>query len=91
MAEAQAQQDVAADPADVKTRSRWQDFRRTFVSNRLALFGLVIISIFVIMAIFAPLIAPYDPLDQDLEGSSPGRASRTPSARTSSAATSSRA
>ena len=67
MAETQAQQDVAADPADVKTRSRWQDFRRTFLSNRLALIGLIIISIFILVAIFAPLIAPYDPLAQDLE------------------------
>ncbi len=68
MAETQAQQDVAADPADVQTRSRSQDFRRTFLSNRLALFGLIIISIFILAAIFAPLIAPYDPLAQDLEG-----------------------
>ena len=68
MAETQAQQDVAAEPADVQTRSRWQDFRRTFLSNRLALFGLIIISIFILVAIFAPLIAPYDPLAQDLEG-----------------------
>ena len=62
-----AQQDVAAEPADVKTRSRWQDFRRTFFSNRLALIGLIIISIFILVAIFAPLVAPYDPLAQDLE------------------------
>jgi peptide/nickel transport system permease protein len=68
VAEASAQQDVVAAPVGVKTRSRWQDFRRTFFSNRLALFGLIIISIFILMAIFAPLVAPYDPLAQDLEG-----------------------
>src|SRR5918994_3508300 len=68
MAEAQAQQDVVAAPAGVQTRSRWQDFRRTFLSNRLALFGLIVIGIFILMAIFAPLVAPYDPLAQDLEG-----------------------
>jgi len=68
VAEASAQQDVVAAPVGVKTRSRWQDFRRTFFSNRLALFGLVVISIFILMAIFAPLVAPYDPLAQDLEG-----------------------
>ena len=67
MAEAQAQQDVVAAPAGVQTRSRWQDFRRTFLSNRLALFGLIVIGIFILMAIFAPLVAPYDPLAQDLE------------------------
>jgi len=41
---------------------------KTFLSNRLALFGLVIIAIFILMAVFAPLIAPYDPLQQDLAG-----------------------
>jgi peptide/nickel transport system permease protein len=68
MAEASAQQDVVAAPAGVRTRSRWQDFVRTFFSNRLAVFGLVVLSLFVFMAIFAPLVAPYDPLAQDLEG-----------------------
>jgi peptide/nickel transport system permease protein len=68
MAEASAQQDAVAAPAGVRTRSRGQDFVRTFFSNRLALFGLVVVSLFVLMAIFAPLVAPYDPLAQDLEG-----------------------
>ncbi len=68
MAEASAQQDVVAVPAGVRTRSRWQDFRRAFFSNRLAIFGLVVMGLFVLMAIFAPLVAPYDPLAQDLEG-----------------------
>jgi peptide/nickel transport system permease protein len=68
MAEASAQQEVVAAPTGVRTRSRREDFRKTFFSNRLALFGLVVISIFILMAIFAPLIAPYDPLAQDLEG-----------------------
>jgi peptide/nickel transport system permease protein len=68
MAEASAQQDAVATPTSVRTRSRRQDFVRTFFSNRLALFGLVVVGLFVLMAIFAPLIAPYDPLAQDLEG-----------------------
>ena len=68
MAEASAQQEVVAAPTGVRTRSRRQDFVKAFFSNRLAVFGLVIISIFILMAIFAPLIAPYDPLAQDLEG-----------------------
>jgi peptide/nickel transport system permease protein len=68
MAEASAQQEVVAAPTGVRTRSRRQDFVRAFFSNRLAVFGLVIISLFILMAIFAPLIAPYDPLAQDLEG-----------------------
>jgi peptide/nickel transport system permease protein len=67
MAEASAQQEAIAAPADVRTRSRRQDFVRTFFSNRLAVFGLAVLGIFVLLAIFAPLIAPYDPLAQDLE------------------------
>jgi peptide/nickel transport system permease protein len=67
MAEAQIQHDAVAAPG-VETRSRRQDFLRTFFSNRLAVFGTAIISIFILMAVFAPLIAPYDPLRQDLVG-----------------------
>lgn len=46
----------------VEARSRWADFRRVFFSNRLAIIGTVVISIFILMAIFAPLLAPYDPI-----------------------------
>jgi peptide/nickel transport system permease protein len=66
VAEAQIQQDAVAAPGGVQTRSRRQDFLRTFFSNRLALFGAAVIAIFLLMAIFAPLIAPYDPLSQNL-------------------------
>src|ERR671916_2450341 len=67
MAEAQIQQDVVVSTG-VETRSRWEDFRRVFLSNRLALFGTVVMSLFILMGVFAPLIAPYDPLQQDLAG-----------------------
>ncbi len=67
MAEAQIQQDAVAAPG-VETRSRRQDFLRTFFSNRLALFGAAVMAVFILMAVFAPLIAPYDPLQQDLAG-----------------------
>lgn len=51
----------------IEARSGWQDFRRVFFSNWLALVGTVIIAIFILMAIFAPFIAPYDPIeDQQL-------------------------
>ncbi len=40
----------------------WRRFRR----HRLALVGMSVISILVLMVAFAPLIAPYDPLSQDL-------------------------
>ena len=65
MAEAQVQQDAAA-IREVKTRSRREDFLRAFFSNRLAVFGTAVMAVFVVMAVFAPLVAPYDPLDQNL-------------------------
>jgi len=65
MAETRVERDAGA-PSDVETRSRRQDFQRVFFSNRLAVFGTVVLSVFILMAVFAPLIAPYDPLAQDL-------------------------
>jgi peptide/nickel transport system permease protein len=65
VAEAQVQQDAAA-IREVKTRSRREDFLRAFFSNRLAIFGTAIMAVFVLMAVFAPLLAPYDPLDQNI-------------------------
>lgn len=40
----------------------WQRIRR----NRLAMAGLIIVGVLFVVAIFAPLIAPHDPLVQDL-------------------------
>jgi peptide/nickel transport system permease protein len=65
VAEAQVQQDAIGSPG-VETRSRRQDFLRAFFSNRLAIFGTAVMAVFVLMAVFAPLLAPYDPLDQNL-------------------------
>jgi peptide/nickel transport system permease protein len=65
VAEAQVQQDAVASPG-VKTRSRWHDFLRAFFSHRLAIFGSVVLGVFVLMAVFAPYLAPYSPLQQNL-------------------------
>src|SRR4028119_554318 len=65
MAETQVQRDSGL-PTDVETRSRRQDFQRVFFSNRLAVFGTAVLSVFILMAVFAPWLAPYDPLAQDL-------------------------
>jgi peptide/nickel transport system permease protein len=42
-------------------------FRRALFSRGLVVFGIVIILIFIIVAIFAPLLAPYDPYLPDLK------------------------
>jgi peptide/nickel transport system permease protein len=65
LAEAQVQQDAVAS-REVATRSRREDFFRAFFSNRLAIFGTAVMAMFILMAVFAPLLAPYDPLDQNL-------------------------
>ena len=57
----------------------------------LAIAGAVIAVAWILIAIFAPLIAPYDPLAQNARACSEPVAGRTSSARTSSAATSSAA
>ncbi len=56
--------DVSVQP--VEARGRWRDALRVMRRNRLSLFGLVVMGIFIVMGIFAPLLAPYDPLRQEL-------------------------
>jgi peptide/nickel transport system permease protein len=46
--------------------SEFRRFVRIFTSRWLVVFGLVIIFIFTILAIFCPVIAPYNPDEQDL-------------------------
>ncbi|MEU2914194.1 ABC transporter permease [Streptomyces massasporeus] len=72
----------AADPAaapqgaepSVARVSQWSDIRHRFFANKLAVVGLAIIALLVLTALFAPLLAPFDPLKQDLNATlrSPG-------------------
>jgi oligopeptide transport system permease protein len=48
-----------------KQRSLWQDALWRLRRNKAAMLGLAIIILAALMAIFAPLIAPYDPIAQD--------------------------
>jgi peptide/nickel transport system permease protein len=41
--------------------SEWQRFQRVFFQRKVVLFGLIVLTLLVIAAIFAPLLAPYDP------------------------------
>jgi ABC-type dipeptide/oligopeptide/nickel transport system permease subunit len=47
--------------------SEWRHFLRVFLNRKLVIFGVVVILLLLITAIFAPLLAPYDPYDQNLE------------------------
>jgi peptide/nickel transport system permease protein len=49
------------------SRGLWGDAARRLLRNRPALLGLVFITIFVMSAILAPIIAPYGPLEGGLE------------------------
>jgi peptide/nickel transport system permease protein len=46
--------------------SRSQSFIRVFSGRKVAVFGAAIILVLIVVAIFAPLIAPYDPYQQNL-------------------------
>lgn len=46
--------------------SEWRRFRRVFFTRKLVVFGLLILFLLVITAIFAPLLAPYNPYKQDM-------------------------
>src|SRR5262245_31818127 len=60
--------DVGAPPASplVATPTPARRTLRKFTRHRLAIFGLAVLALFALLAIFAPLIAPYDYAEQDL-------------------------
>jgi peptide/nickel transport system permease protein len=43
--------------------SEWRRFRRVFFERKLVTFGLVVLLLMIIAAIFAPLVAPFDPYE----------------------------
>lgn len=54
----------------METPPRIKEFRRiakVFLSRKIVVFGLFVIVVLLITAIFAPVIAPYDPYDQNLD------------------------
>jgi peptide/nickel transport system permease protein len=64
-------------PEPIVIHGRAERLRRTwraFARNRLAVVGLLIVIAFVVMAVFSPWLAPYDPIEQvlrdQLQGSS---------------------
>src|SRR5437764_905639 len=49
----------------IKPRSLWGDTARAFARNKAGMLGLTIAVLLVVAAVFAPLIAPYDPVKSD--------------------------
>lgn len=47
--------------------SRWQALSRLFLRDKTGLFGLFLFGLVVFAAVFAPVLAPHDPLQQDLK------------------------
>jgi len=53
-------------PSLAKQRSQFSDVWQRFTRNRIAVAGLIIVVLLVLMALFAPLLAPQDPAVQTL-------------------------
>ncbi len=68
-----AGQQVVLDYSEVAPRlSEWRRFTKVFFSRGIVVFGLVILILMLIAAVFAPLIAPYDPNEIDPSASLSG-------------------
>jgi peptide/nickel transport system permease protein len=58
---------TGSDIAETTLRvSEFRRFRRVFFGRKIVIFGTVIIFIFLFCAVFAPLIAPYDPYEPEM-------------------------
>jgi ABC-type dipeptide/oligopeptide/nickel transport system permease subunit len=80
-AQSTARDEVATTGAlqqSVESRSLWKDAWRRLRRNRTALSGAFIIVLFVLVALAAPLVAPYDPVEQNYEALLEGPSLRHP-------------
>lgn len=59
-------QDLGFTAEDLTSRTLYQDAWRRLKKNKLAVASLIVIGLIVLVAIFAPLIAPYDPYETDV-------------------------
>ena len=57
---------AAAIEAGMPRSSEWLTFARRLARRRTALFGLVVVAIVVLTAVFAPWVSPFDPVEQDI-------------------------
>ncbi|HEX2439311.1 MAG TPA: ABC transporter permease [Methylomirabilota bacterium] len=47
-------------------RAQWLGFLRRLATRRTALFGLIVVLLVIVTAVAAPLLSPFDPIEQDL-------------------------
>jgi peptide/nickel transport system permease protein len=57
---------VAVREAALPERAEWVVFLRRLAARRTALFGLAVVTLVVVTAVAAPLLSPFDPVEQDL-------------------------
>lgn len=57
---------AAAAPGQVRSRSRFKRIAWRYSRNRPAVVAMAFLTLLIIVAVFAPLVAPYDPVGQDL-------------------------
>jgi peptide/nickel transport system permease protein len=57
---------IAVGEAPRAERAEWLVFLRRLASRRTALFGLAVVVLVVLTAVAAPLLSPFDPIEQDL-------------------------
>ena len=62
-----AQAEVAA--LGIRAQTRFGHFRRRFLANKLAVVGLVMVATLFVVALFAPVLARFEPTEQDLQSS----------------------
>src|SRR5215211_6759953 len=52
-----------------KPRSLWADATRRLMRNRAAVLGVIVVAFYILLAIFAPLVAPKNPVEQTANNS----------------------
>jgi oligopeptide transport system permease protein len=62
-----AQSGVSVEESDSPSRSLWRDAWQRMLRNRLAMVGLVVVGLLILVALFAPFIAPFDPTRQNYD------------------------
>ena len=59
--------EAAPEPRVWRRQTRWGRLRAVLRADRKALFGLVVLAVFLLLAVFGPLIVPHDPNEMTLQ------------------------